>query len=66
MSEGLTVMPVPFQSLPVLLAKGPRGLALAALSVLASPFHTSCLSLHSSVVHLPINTINTGDRNCKL
>lgn len=59
-------MSVPFQSLPLLLAEGRRGLALAALSVLASPFHSTQLSLHSSVVHLPINSINTGDRNCKL
>lgn len=59
-------MSVPFQRLPLLLAEGPRGLALAALSMLVSPFHTTQLSLHSSDVHLPINTINTGDRNCKL
>lgn len=66
LSEGLSAMSVPFQSLPLLLAGGPRALALAALSMLASPFHATRLSLHSCVVHLPINTINTGDRNCKL
>lgn len=59
-------MPVPFLSLPLLLAEGPRGLAVATLSLLAYPFHATQLSLHSSVVHLPLKTINTGDTNCKL
>lgn len=59
-------MPVPFQSLLWLLAEGPMGLALSALLVLASPFPATRLSLRSSAVHVPINTIKAGDRNCKL
>lgn len=61
-SKGLSVTPVPFLSLPLLLAEGPRGMALAAPSL----SHAARLSPPSSVMHCPINTTDTGDTNCKL
>lgn len=59
-------MPMSFLSLPLLLAEGPRGMALASLSLLASLVHAACLSPRSSAVHHPTDTMDTGDMNCKL